>query len=245
MTTSEEKSILEQIRRDPYFSLRLIPASDREMLSAETAKKLVHDSKVSLRGWDFPHVDLRRVHMGDRYLYTTVEFGRHLELWRFYLSGQFVYLGNLWDAMDEFQPRLRQELDRDIFEATAEEKASVRGLTSFIGLIYSVTEFYLLAARLSQALGLQTIQIENRLHGVEGWALAAGDQNLIWHSFFQCKIAEVNLDRTLDVQELVANPMTPAVSSIKRLFEAFNWLDASPQMIRQWQEKLMSGRFAF
>lgn len=246
LTTTSEQPILEKVKQGPYFSLRVIPDSEIATLSFEEARKSALDAKVSLRGWDFPHVDMRQVFNGPEYIFGVVDWHRHLELWRLYLSGQFVYLGNLWDVLPEFQERLRRELEQDFFEATDAQKRSVVGLTSFIGLIYSVTEFYVFTARLAERLRWPTsVVMKCRLKNIDGWALGAGDPSLIWHSYFQSKVKDIDLSKTVLVTELVAEPQKLALNSIKVLFAGFNWNDASENMIRQWQTKLLAGRFAF
>jgi len=246
LTTTSEEAVLSKIKHQPYFSLRLIPESQIPELTFDVAKKLVFENRASLRGWDFPHVDPREVYNAEDYVFSVIDWNNHLELWRMYLSGQFIYIGNLWDVLPEFQEKLRREVESSRNDGTPNQKASIKGVTSFIGLIYSVTEFYVFAARLSSALSLTgSLDIKNTLHNVEDWVLGAGEPAMGWYSFYQSKTRDIELSRTLPVNELVADPKTAAVLAIKRLFEGFNWNDASPNMIRGWQDKLMSGRFAF
>lgn len=241
----KEKAILEKIGLDPHFSLRLIPSS-KAALSLLDAQKIMIENKVSLRGWDFPHFLPGEIANANNYVFNTVDWNRHVELWRMYLSGQFVYLGNLWDVLPEFQGQLINEMKQSIFTASPAQKETVKGVTSFIGLIYSVTEFYVFAARLASALKwADSFRVVNHLRNVEGWTLGSGDPSIIWHIFYQCQTPDIDLSRTLTVAELVADPALAASRAIQTLFAGFNWNDASSTMIRQWQDKLMSGRFAF
>lgn len=47
------------------------------------------------------------------------------------------------------------KMESDVVDATREQKDSIKGVTSFVGLFYSVTEFYVFTARLSLALGIK------------------------------------------------------------------------------------------
>lgn len=246
LPSTSDADVLKKIDElhQPYFSLRLIPDSKTPELPLPDVKKLILNTKVSLRGWDFPHVNPREVTNANGYVFGAVDWNNHLELWRMYQSGQFIYLGTLWDVLPEFQASLRKEMERNFILATGEQKQSVVGLTSFIGLIYSVTEFYVFAARLASALGVESIELKNFLRNIKGWALASGDPSILWHSFYQCRIEEIDLSGKLQTKDLVGDPAREASAAIKHLFELFNWNDASPNMIRQWQDKLIGGRFA-
>src|SRR5829696_6596341 len=53
--------------------------------------RIVEESRVSLRGWDYPHVDPAQQLRGDDWVQSGAAWANHVELWRFYQSGQFVH----------------------------------------------------------------------------------------------------------------------------------------------------------
>jgi hypothetical protein len=243
-TSSKERAILDQIREQPYYSVRIVPGHDLGDVDHETLRRALGETAVRLRGWDFPHFDPNTVYNTPAYVGTTVDWERHVELWRMYRSGQFVYFGGLWDMALDFQQRHRAEFDRDVIVANAEQKKSVAGLVSFVGMIYSVTEFYLFAARLAEALGFASdVRLRVALHHVEDWVLIAGEPDVLWHSFYQSKIDEIPLTPPRS-GDLATDPVAAAASGLRELFASFNWM--SPEAtIKHYQEKFIAGRFAF
>jgi hypothetical protein len=55
--------------------------------------------KVSLRGWDFPHIDYKvKQLIYKNWIEQSFDWYIYVEFWRFYQSGQFIYLdGNRED----------------------------------------------------------------------------------------------------------------------------------------------------
>ena len=243
MATSSETELLEQVSGAPYYSVQIIPPAAIGKTLPEI-KKLVAESVVSIRGWDFPHADDRETFTADAYVFGLVDWDRHRELWRAYPSGQFVYIGGVWDAEPQLQAQLMNEIRRSIVAANDEEKRSVAGALSFIGIIYSVTEFYLFAARFGAALeaaGLMRIRIV--LHGVEHWALAAGEPAVIWHSFYQSRTQQITSDAKVNTAELFGNPLEHARVAIRDIFTRFNWHDVGDTTIADWQDRIVKSRF--
>src|SRR4051812_256516 len=114
LPTSFEKKVLDQIKAQPYYAVRLIPDIADRQLQAQEIEALVRQTAVRLRGWDFPHLDREHKYNTPAYLGTSIDWAQHVEFWRAYKSGQFVYIGGFWDNAMDHQIRLRAELDRVI-----------------------------------------------------------------------------------------------------------------------------------
>ena len=245
MATSEEQRLLERIRLDPYFSVRIIPGTRDEEMSLAEARKLVVANAVSLRGWDFPFVNQKSVFNAGKYVGCTTDWERHRELWRMYRSGQFIYLANIWDVSFDFQAQLRRELNNSVLLATAEQKARVAGITTFINIIYFLTEIYVFAGRLAAArLPRGNMHIRVVLHNVELWSVGAGDARVPWHAFYQSRVEVIDASAVVPSADLIDNAAIAAVPAIKELFAGFNWDNAADGMIKQWQDRLLTGQFA-
>lgn len=241
MPTSSESALLADLRSSPYYTVRIRPNVTAD-LSLDEMRKAVRENSVSLRGWDFPHYDERTVHLAEDYIFNVTNWSGHLELWRLYRSGQFVYFGTPWDVAMDFQPQLRKEFDSFVFSAHASQKQTVRGVLSFVGIIYSVTEFHLFSARLSRHLNFSSGALEVGLRNVEMWALASGQPGVLWHGFYQAHTNDIRLSS--DIENVLADPVVSAASMLKRLFEYFDWT-ATDVTIKNWQDRLMAGKFAF
>lgn len=243
LATSSETEILSLISEWPYYSVQITPPSVADKTLKEI-RSVVTENAVSIRGWDVPHTADRETFTGDSYVFGIVNWGRHRELWRAYPSGQFVYLGNIWDVDPGTQARLMDEIKREIVTASDAQKQSVAGAISFVGMIYSFTEFYLFAARLSSTIepaGVMRVRIV--MHGVERWALAAGDPGVIWHSFYQSQVPEITSDAKVPSVELVGDPLAKARLALREVFAKFNWYDVADGTIAAWQDKIVKGRF--
>lgn len=245
MPTSSEQmaEILTLMRKKPYFSVRVTPTLSLQSVALSEAKRAVRENAVLLRGWDFPHFDANVVYSDTSFAFSFVNWAQHVELWRIYQSRQFVYLGASWDTAMDHQERLRKELAH--MTAPHESvRETVPGLLSYIGIIYSVTEFYIFASRLANELGYRdNVRLEVALHNIEDWALASGDPGVSWHWLYQAHVKTIRIPPP-DPKELLteADAATAARKGLGELFARFNW-DDSAGAIDAWQRKLIERHF--
>jgi len=247
LPTTSEKQLLSKLETaGPYLSVRLIPTGSRVAeMSLLEARNLILQNRVSLRGWDFPHADQNIIQSAGNYLYSVIDWERHVELWRIYRDGQFVYIANLWDVSFDLQDQLRAEFERDVILVNSHQKTSVVGVTSFVSMIYAVTEVYAFASRYAIARDIDGIDIKIVLNKAEGWALASGQPQIPWHSFYRCGTDRVETGGSVPSAIIKGDFRASASSAVRDIFAAFNWLDPNDQMIQGWQDRLISGRFAF
>lgn len=97
-------ALLEKIRSRGYWKVVIRPTTFKENRVHEksTLGHIVKSRSVSIKGWNFPHVDyFRDFDEGSDWIGQEIETGPILELWRFYQSGQFVhYFGMVEDWVD-------------------------------------------------------------------------------------------------------------------------------------------------
>jgi hypothetical protein len=241
LATSREEEILALVKAKPYYSVRFLPASPMD-LTLEQTVELVRSNEVMLRGWDVPHFDQNTIVRSQRYIGVQVNWERHVEMWRMYRTGQFIFFGAPWDLAMDMQQRLMQEF-RHVMVPHESVRELVPGVLSFVGIVYSVTEFYIFAARLARALETQRIIFELGLKNIEGWALVTGEVGIPWHAFYQCRTPIIQL-RLRDYDALVDDPVAAAASGLEEVFACFGW-DNATNAITSWQTRLMAGRFAF
>gem|GEM_PF-2817694 len=243
MPTPSETEILEKIRKEPYYSLRILPMTGIE-LTLKAASELIRKDAVRLRGWDMPHYDSNEIGRTQAYIFNGTDWASHVELWRMYRSGQFVYFGAPWDLAMDHQDKLRAEFDKFVFMADEPTKADVPGVLSFVGMIYSVTEFFIFAARLAKSLETTRFSIDLTLHNIEKWALVSGEVGtLLWHYFYQARTPEIRISRDFRESSQV-DPLAESADALREIFECFSW-DNSEGSIKNWQQKFMAGRFTF
>ena len=94
-------ALLEKIRSRGYWKVIVRPTTyvEKRVLDKKTLEHILRTTSVSLRGWNFPHVDdFTEPDSGKDWIGQGIAWDRIRELWRFYQSGQFVhYFGMIED----------------------------------------------------------------------------------------------------------------------------------------------------
>lgn len=242
LPTSSERSILDSIKKGPYYSLRFVPGVDDLTLPKARIRELVANEAVRLRGWDFPANFHDRVYNAANFVGHFLEFNSHVEVWRFYTSGQFLYFGSPWDIFEDMQARIRDEFNRSVILPHPSARDTVSGVLSFVGLIYSLTEFHLWSSRLMSTLELTDANLRVAMRNIAHWALASGEPLSLFHSF--CQATADHAELSVPPGPLLAtDPVQTANLAARELFEYFNW-NPDEATVRAWQDRLISRRFA-
>jgi hypothetical protein len=234
--------VLDDIKKAPYYSLRIQPATGCSLTIA-TARSIVQKDAVRMRGWDFPHYFEDSVGNAQTYLFNATSWSGHVELWRLYRSGQFLYIGAPWDLGMDHQERMMTEFRNSVFIRNASQKDEVIGVMSFVGMIYSITEFHLFAARFGKSLDVTDFALDIGLHNIENWGLVPGEPSVPWHSVLRAKVKSIRIPSP-NAQAVFEDPITTSAEALKEIFECFDW-ENSDGAIRSWQERFVAGRFAY
>lgn len=235
------KFSLRNIGSLPRFVAAITPQQyDENALTPEQCVKVVQQSQVRARGWYFPHIDRERISMGPRNEYAmgaVDEHRHHLEEWRMHRTGQFLFRMKLWEEGETaVQTRMRDEAAR--LHDGSRGFENIPGFVAFVMLIYSVSEAYLFASRLAQAVPYRTaVDITVGLRGVQGLALGSLDPFVEFDELHITQIDKPEHKATLQLDDLVANPLQPAVSAARALFQQFGWLEPSAAVIAGWQRE--------
>jgi hypothetical protein len=120
-----------------------------------------------------------------------------------------------------------------------------KSVTSFIGLIYSVTEWILFARRFFEPILSvdENVSLTIRASGIEGRKLISADPRVSFWDDYRAGVAKFEIKETFVVSELRADPETIAIKIIKRIFELFNWNSPDDTMLRTWQQRLITRQF--
>jgi hypothetical protein len=120
---------------------------------------LLEDTQVQLRGWNFPHLDTHvKPHIDVKWIGQDFESDSFLEVWRFYQSGQFVWLSGMhedWLDQSELSP--------------APAQWTPGATLSVLSTIYQFTEVFEFAARLADTeAGDEEMEIMVTVSGLSG-----------------------------------------------------------------------------
>lgn len=215
------------------------------ILSLSKCIEIIEKTKVSLRGWDYPHLSNRNTERvsGNNWISSWSSFMGHLEYWRFYQSGQFIHLFSVREAIEAgWREKMEADMKSHLSYMKDIEWNKVPGFISFLNFIYTVTEIFEFAARLCQAsVYAGKININIEIKGIKGFVLAA-DWERAWHEYYAA--GEDNLGRSwlIESDTIVSNSADYALNAIIWFFERFGWLSPSVDVIRHDQENFLKRR---
>jgi hypothetical protein len=223
-------------RPDEYKADRI--ASLRECVNVMRATNL------SLRGWDYPHFSNRsqEQEFGESWLASWCDFWGHVEYWRLYQSGQFIHLFAVREAADlEYRAKMERLAQHNPATCDA-ELTSIRGFIDFINALYTLTEIFEFATRLSQR-GLydRALTISVELKGVKGFVLGTSDFDRAWHGYYAAGREVLGRSWDLTIRDLVSASAEYSLKATTWFFERFGWLDPSLDLLKTEQERFLRG----
>ena len=222
-----------KIKSTGYWRVALQPTQFDEKLVPTLAecRRVIETSKVVLRGWDYPHVDDKeQSHDGD-WIQSGIdwpEYG-HVEIWRFYKSGQFVhYFAGLEDYHELPWSSSHGKPDRYLLYASA---------------VYTISEVFEFASRLSAKDILQPSTIISiRLGNMAGRELAGWDHQDMVPRGYTCEREEIEFKRTIEAESLLAEAADLALDASIELLERFGRFEPTHQLLAEYQRNLLDRR---
>jgi hypothetical protein len=222
-------NLLEKIRLRGYWRVAIHPATfvEKRLSNISDLYPLLQKISVQRGGWDFPYLDSGSPpHIDVDWIGQEPEWEHHLEVWRFYQSGQFVDVAGIsedWLGESKWWP------------APAGWKPGVS--FNIVDAVFKFTVIFEFAARLSLTdAGDEQMHIEVAVNGINGRSLL--DLPGRW-PFSQKKMAsiselpyKVDLSRT----QLIAEPRELALKPVLELFRRFGW-EPSMDILRDIQTK--------
>jgi hypothetical protein len=211
-----------------YWEVIAMPQTySRERVPTITAVyKSLLESEVYLRGWKFPHFDRETQSNFPNGRQSHTAFRHHIEAHRAYQSGLFIWRGLYWENFSDFAKQHGKAL-------------------SFVNVIYTVTEFLLFFRRYYERVAPDAaIRFSIEMTDIENRALVATDWNTgdLLESC-SAKVPGLVIEKDDAVPEIRANAEEIAISIVQKIFEVFNWNAPDANMIRGWQQRLLSRTF--
>jgi hypothetical protein len=192
-------------------------------------QRATRSSAVSLRGWNFPHINERDSSNFNEGFQSTTDwknssFGRHVEVVRGYRSGLFVWRSTLW-------------------EEQASEFSGAKVLC-FLAAIFSVTEWMIFTQRYYEPVLRidESIELDLTLHGSMNRALVSRPPASPLFSEYVSKAEPVRVKKVVELTDLRTDPLAVARRLIVEIFELFNWNNSVESVIEGWQRSLIEKR---
>jgi hypothetical protein len=234
------------IKKGPYWRVvfRPLPFVE-ERLRLGDVLSVVGRARIRLRGWDFPHQNPHeKPQIAHDWVASWDAFMGHLEYWRMYESGQFVYLSAVRETTETpWNDKLRRlSSSRIVPPAPDFDWNQVPGFLEVVNLVYMVTEFFEFAARLAQELpGTETCELTVGLHRVQGFVLAVDDTRRSWWEYYAATESAIEKTWAYPVLDWVSKSPELSLEAIRWLVARFGWTESNLEAIKNDQETLLRG----
>jgi hypothetical protein len=173
------------------------------------------------------------------------DFMGHLEYWRMYQSGQFLYLSAVREATEAgWRDKLLRISRSRIHPPSSDfDWDQVTGFLEVVNLVYTVTEFFEFAARLAQELpDTEACQLTVGIHDIEGFMLAVDDIHRSWWEYYAAREPVLENTWSFPVLDWVSRSADLSLDAIRWLVTRFGWLEPNLEAIKRDQETLLRGR---
>ena len=235
--------ILNRIKQRGYYQILQRPSSKSNNFSWQKLEDMIKINQVRNRGWFYPHTgnnQFSKFRKTDNFIESHTLWGPHIQIWRFYQSGQFkIYLGLPEDRWDDYPP---VGLPWDI---SMESKIPGTKFLEAIMTIYQMTEIWLFALRLSKFLNVDCT-IDNSLHNMSNRTLVLRDPNKFpLVGDYVCHDDTITLTSTeMSPKYLELHHDDLAVQQTLKIFEYFNWSGSHiMSLLKDSQKKFYSRSF--
>lgn len=212
--------LIEEIQSSGFWRLNLRPlvAVDKPMLLSD-CRDAVERSSVSIRGWDCPHISHRNDEFGGysnaaSYAENWTDWSGFKEFWRIYQSTQFLSYTAL----------------REDTRPGEHGNPSCRILNA-VGALYTITEFFEFAARLS-AHGLYTsgVEVILSLENTAGRILQAGRNRIPFFDQKTTSAERLEIRKLLEPTQMLGDQRAISIKVCIELFDKFNWKPDSSRL---------------
>lgn len=231
------ESLVAKIKSRGYWEVIIRPTRfEMERLSLSECSQIVQECRVSLRGWDYPHISRIPPHVGGvDYVESLTDWNGQKELWRMYQSGQFAHL---FGCMEDWLAEAAAVLGPSQYD-----HIKPGSVLSVLSTLYSVTEVYEFASRLAgKKLFDEAVFLSIILHGMRNRKLIMFDPGRSLFRDYVCNSLDLPRDKTIPVDELLGRGHELALGHTIWILEHFNWFSAPKEILREDQKKLIERR---
>ena len=226
-------TLIDKIRSRGYWQVVVRPVrfNSERISDIASLRPILQKAYVSLRGWNFPHLDEpTALHIDIDWIGQEFEWQHYISSWRFYQSGQFIYISGMpidWRDQSHFWP--------------ADEQWRQGALLGVGDAIFTLTEVFEFAARLALSdtgdeqmhIGVTVGNLRERLLYVDTpgrWPFLTTD--------YQASIEKFPYSVELTRSDLVAKPRDFALQAANELFKRFGW-GTTIDILRDWQSEMI------
>lgn len=236
-TTVNDEERLALIHETGYWRVEIRPTVflEERLTSLSSCWDSVEVSQVGLRGWYYPHIERSERVQGDNFVQSGSDFANHVELWRFYQSGQFVHR---FAMPEDWKVPSLDHWSRETSAVTTGPRQ-----LDFVDALYTVTEILKFARNLAFRDVLEpAAYLSIELHGTKGRSLSAPSSRMALLRPYKASVDTICWERMLFAAELIATAPQVAIDAAIHIFERFGWDSAPRDLLVQDQRRLLERR---
>jgi hypothetical protein len=241
------EKLINKIKKNGYWKVIIRPVDFKEdrITDKDTASKIIEDSQIVFRGWDYPHVDSSKgiIRSGPDSVASFCDWkdGGQFEFWKLYLNGQFVHYFSMKEDY-----RIDEEDKSNILKSFSFSKPDqkIDIFFSIINVLYTITEIFFFAANLAKLADYKKeTEINIEIGNVKGRALFFWGQPFRFLSnIYTCEYEPINEKRIVSTEDLISNTAELALDLTISILKEFNWKKANKNIFREDQIKLIEKR---
>ncbi|WP_156357877.1 hypothetical protein [Sphingomonas sp. Leaf62] len=224
--------LLERIQNLAYWRVLIRPLVPLEAeLSFRSCMEAVAASKVSVRGWDYPHTESERYDgrggsgRGEDFYESWTDWEGFQEFWRMYRSGQFLSYNLLHGELGMFGSPGGQRI------------------VPAVDTVYSVSEFIEFSQRLAKNVPFSAGYVVTiSLRNAGGYQLSAGPRRMPFSGRLVNSSQDLTVTKRVGPNEISNGTIAIANSVLLDIFDHFGW-NPDPNQIKRDQEAFFKRDF--
>lgn len=235
------ESLRAKITKAPHWRVAIRPGTyvEERVGTLGECWRLIESSRVSLRGWDYPHLDYEHRQNGSDWVASWDEYRSHREYWRFYQSGQFLHLFSFKEDRyhDEAEEKARMDVPRL-------KDFSPSGYLDAISALWTITEVFEFATRLAQKADFSdVVSVAIYMVGVKDRVLYVSDPARDFSRPYIASEPTLGKEWTVTTEDLLGGASDLSLKATEWFFERFQWTDPPRQVLANDQRKLLERQF--
>lgn len=241
MAAADFHTTLEKIKARGYWRVKFYPNTPITTVisSPASAKDIVRNASVALRGWDYPHVptedfDYQAMYSASNKAEAWTDWENYKEIWRLYQSGQFVhYAGLTTDWYDE---------DGLIPDNSQLKKIRAGSILDIIDTIYTLTEVFVFLNNLTtDGLYDDGVNVEISLVNTKDRELQILEpRRASLLREYRSRNQDIDLEKQIfSKEQVLENYAELAFDEIISIFHQFNWDEPPIDTLRADQRKFL------
>lgn len=231
--------VLDKIKQKGFWRIVIRPTKFKPDLidSSSSCEELIRNAQVELRGWPYPYYEINdKVERGQDWIQTAVDFESHIELWRMYLSGQFIHYSSLREDWMDYQ-RMANEDSR--FSSISQ--GDILGLDL---MVYNLTEIFEFISRIAkQGLYPDGLRVIIELNNTAKRRLFIFDFSRAgFFTSYKTDTDTLTYSKEMDEETALQNSKQNALQAILFFTDRFGWDKPNETSIKDMQQKLLERR---